>query len=56
MLRHKHLHNYEVLVISTALGAEKMNDPKAASPAFTPDEWDILQQWVRTGGSPFVDC
>jgi hypothetical protein len=47
----KTLQGDDILVISNALGAEKMSDSKSASLAFTSDECDAVQEWIRTGGS-----
>lgn len=47
----KVLNGYRILVISNALGAALMADPKAASPAFTDAESDVVRDWVRGGGS-----
>jgi hypothetical protein len=41
----------DVLVIANALGAERMADPKAAEPAFTDQECDVVRDWVDAGGS-----
>ena len=45
------LKNFQVLIISNALGAARMNDPKANEPAFTEAECDAVRDWVRAGGS-----
>ena len=45
------LQGYRILVISNALGAERMNDPGASNPAFTEAESDAVRDWVRRGGS-----
>lgn len=45
------LKGYDILIISNALGAERMNAPEAASPAFTDEECDAVRDWVRHGGS-----
>src|SRR5262252_9622694 len=41
---------FEILVISNALGAERMNMAEAANPAFTADECDAVRDWVKGGG------
>ncbi len=45
------LQGNDVLVISNALGAVRMNDGNATSPAFTDAESDAVRDWVRGGGS-----
>jgi hypothetical protein len=45
------LKGYDVLVISNALGAERMNMPEAANPAFTDAECDAVRDWVKAGGA-----
>jgi hypothetical protein len=45
------LKGYKILVISNALGAERMNAPEASNPAFTDAECDAVRDWVRAGGS-----
>ena len=45
------LKDYRVLVISNALGAERMNDPSASNSAFTEEESDAVRDWVKDGGS-----
>ena len=40
------LKGFNVLVISNALGAERMNMPEAANAAFTPEECDAVRDWV----------
>jgi hypothetical protein len=44
------LKGFDVLVISNALGAEQMNMPEAANPAFTIEECDAVRDWVKGGG------
>jgi len=44
------LKGFDVLVISNALGAERMNMPEAANPAFTIEECDAVRDWVKGGG------
>ena len=45
------LKGFDILVISNALGAERMNMPEAANPAFTAEECDAVRDWVKTGGA-----
>jgi hypothetical protein len=45
------LEGFNVLVISNALGAERMNMPEAANPAFTVRECDAVRDWVKAGGN-----
>jgi hypothetical protein len=45
------LKGFDVLVISNALGAERMNSPEASNSAFTDAECDAVRDWVRAGGS-----
>ncbi|HXI61676.1 MAG TPA: hypothetical protein VNF70_03160 [Pyrinomonadaceae bacterium] len=45
------LKGFDVLVISNALGAERMNMPEAANPAFTIEECDAVRDWVKGGGN-----
>jgi hypothetical protein len=40
-----------VLIIANALGAADPEQPSAARPAFTEEECDAIQSWVRNGGS-----
>jgi hypothetical protein len=42
---------FDILVISNALGAERMNMPEASNPAFTPEECDAVRDWVKGGGN-----
>lgn len=44
------LKGFEILVISNALGAPRMNAPEASSPAFTDQECDAVRDWVKAGG------
>src|SRR5436309_10431177 len=44
------LKGFDILVISNALGAERMNMPEAANPAFTAEECDAVRDWVKGGG------
>jgi len=41
----------QILVISNALGAERMADAAASNPAFTDEESDAVRDWVKAGGS-----
>src|SRR5256714_13388092 len=41
---------FDILVISNALGAERMNMAEAANPAFTVEECDVVRDWVKGGG------
>src|SRR5438552_5318545 len=45
------LKGYDILVISNALGAPRMNMPEASNPAFVEAECDAVRDWVRAGGS-----
>lgn len=45
------LKGHDILVISNALGAPRMNDPGAGNPAFTDEESDAVRDWVKEGGS-----
>jgi hypothetical protein len=45
------LKGFDILVISNALGAERMNMPEAANPAFTAAECDAVRDWVKDGGN-----
>lgn len=45
------LKGYDILVISNALGAERMNMPEASNPAFTDAECDAVRDWVKAGGA-----
>jgi len=45
------LSSYKVLVISNALGAEEDDDAGADSPAFTDEECQAVQDWVKNGGA-----
>ncbi len=47
------LRKCDVLVIANALAAEpgRLGDPAMAQPAFTPDECDVVHDWVRRGGA-----
>jgi len=45
------LKGYDILVISNALGAPRMNLPDAGNPAFTEAECDAVRDWVKAGGA-----
>ena len=45
------LESFKVLVIANALGAEEMDDNGADASAFTEEECQAVQQWVKDGGS-----
>lgn len=45
------LKGYDILVISNALGAERMAAAEAGNPAFTDEECDAVRDWVKAGGS-----
>jgi len=45
------LRGYDLLVISNALGAPRMNQPEASNPAFTDAECDAVRDWVKAGGA-----
>jgi hypothetical protein len=45
------LKGYDILVISNALGAPRMNAPEASNPAFTDAECDAVRDWVKAGGA-----
>jgi hypothetical protein len=45
------LKGYEILVISNALGAPRMNLPDAGNAAFAEAECDAVREWVKAGGS-----
>jgi hypothetical protein len=45
------LKGHQVLVISNALGAARMNDAAATNSAFTEEESDAVRDWVKAGGS-----
>jgi len=45
------LKGYDILVISNALGAPRMNQPEASNPAFTDQECDAVRDWVKGGGA-----
>jgi len=45
------LADFDILVISNALGAPVMGSPEASKPAFTDEECDAVRDWVRAGAS-----
>src|SRR5439155_2478332 len=45
------LKGFDLLVISNALGAPRMNQPEASNPAFTDAECDAVRDWVKGGGA-----
>jgi len=45
------LNSFKVLVIANALGAEEMDDTGADESAFTEEECQAVQDWVKGGGS-----
>jgi hypothetical protein len=45
------LRGFDILVISNALGAERMGAPEASNPAFTDAECDAVRDWVKGGGA-----
>ena len=45
------LSGFKVLVIANALGAEEMDDNGADASAFTEEECQAVQEWVKDGGS-----
>src|SRR5438094_280584 len=45
------LKGFDLLVISNALGAPRMNQPEAGDPAFTDAECDAVRDWVKAGGA-----
>ena len=45
------LSSYKILVISNALGAEEDDDEGADDPAFTEEECQAVQDWVKSGGA-----
>jgi len=48
------LSNFKVLVIANALGAEEMDDDGADASAFTEEECQAVQEWVKGGGALFL--
>src|SRR6185295_19508849 len=45
------LKGFDLLVISNALGAERMNMPEAVNAAFTAEECDAVRDWVKASGN-----
>lgn len=45
------LSSFKVLVIANALGAEEMDDNGAEGSAFTEEECQAVQEWVKSGGA-----
>jgi hypothetical protein len=45
------LKGFDILVISNALGAERMGAPEASNPAFSDAECDGVRDWVKGGGA-----
>jgi hypothetical protein len=45
------LKDFDILVISNALGAPLMAQPEASKPAFTDAECDAVRDWVKGGGA-----
>ena len=45
------LKGFDILVISNALGAERMGAPEASNPAFSDAECDAVRDWVKGGGA-----
>jgi len=45
------LSGFKVLVIANALGAEEMDDTGADASAFTEEECEAVQEWVKGGGA-----
>jgi hypothetical protein len=45
------LSSFKVLVIANALGAEELDDEGADQPAFTEEECQAVQDWVKDGGA-----
>src|SRR3984893_10093978 len=45
------LKGYDILGISNARGAQRMNAPEASNPAFTDQECDAVRDWVEGGGA-----
>lgn len=45
------LKGYKILVISNALGHQRMGTAEASNPAFTDEESDAVRDWVKAGGS-----
>lgn len=48
----KNLNKVDILVVVSALGADRETDPvRAGNPAFTEKECDVVKHWVKRGGS-----
>ena len=45
------LKGYDILLISNALGAPRMNQPEASNAAFADEECDAVRDWVKGGGA-----
>jgi hypothetical protein len=45
------LKRYDILIISNALGNQRMGGPEASNPAFTDAEADAVRDWVKAGGA-----
>jgi hypothetical protein len=45
------LKDFKILVISNALGNQRMGAPDAGNPAFTDEECDAVRDWVKAGGA-----
>jgi hypothetical protein len=45
------LSSFKILVIANALGAEELDDDGADASAFTEEECQAVQEWVKDGGS-----
>ena len=45
------LSSFKVLVIANALGAEELDDEGADKSAFTEEECEVVQEWVKDGGA-----
>jgi hypothetical protein len=45
------LKGYDILIISNAIGSERMSEAAASSPAFTDAEADAVRDWVKGGGA-----
>jgi hypothetical protein len=44
------LQGFDILVISNAIGTDRMNAPEAANPAFSAEECDAVRDWIKRGG------
>jgi len=45
------LKGYDILIISNAIGSERMSEAAANNPAFTDAEADAVRDWVKGGGA-----